>query len=299
MNLNELSSPIRIYWDLSPVSLDSSLDYLKICEEILELKVLKLDIWNAGFFLSAECFNILKRLKSENIKISLTISSLILSPSILKLFSRLKVSELFLEIGSKGLLKTLIQKIAYCNTGDLPLGVSFPLTNENYRDIPDILSLCESMDIGNLIFPIQRLIKNRNCFYIGKRDRETLASRLSEINYENIKLIIHDPFLWRVFYSKEKYSEVGCQAANTIIYISPDGGVYPCPSMPAKLGDLSEANLKEIISTDKKRDLRKRLVNPPEGCLSCYELKMCNGGCRGRAYVLNNSLDDPDPACMF
>jgi len=61
MNLRELGFPVRVYWDLTPLPPYSDIDYLMICEEILGLKVLILNLTDSGFSLSNTCIKILKR----------------------------------------------------------------------------------------------------------------------------------------------------------------------------------------------------------------------------------------------
>jgi GeoRSP system SPASM domain protein len=82
-------------------------------------------------------------------------------------------------------------------------------------------------------------------------------------------------------------------------YISSDGNVYPCPSMPLALGNLRETPLKSILSSAYKKELIKSLFEPPEECLGCGELYQCAGGCRGRVYALADTLDRRDPACKW
>jgi len=379
MNLRELDFPVRVYWDLFPAPNEGTLDYMRVCEDILEIKVLSLGLSQAGFPLSPPCIKILERLRNENMAVSLTISGPAFDSSSAEILNDLNVKTLFIEASSldelitslyppfKSPLPPFIEVIPppppleKGGWGDLKgvrgnfFGISFNVNSNNYKEIPDVLSFCIKNEIKYLVFPMQRLISElphgklrgirtkqlsedlsfrlvRNlseeglptsgndsnkqqyvqsdaehrgilsingsdCFYINKKEREELARKLNKINHENIKLIIHDPFLWRVFYPSINFPGGGCQAANSMIYISPDGIIYPCPSMPVKLGDLKTQKLKEIILSPRKKELRKNLCIPPEECIDCNEQKQCMGGCRGRAYVLKGSLGYKDPAC--
>jgi GeoRSP system SPASM domain protein len=82
-----------------------------------------------------------------------------------------------------------------------------------------------------------------------------------------------------------------------MIAIAPDGGVYPCPTLPVRLGTVGEAPLKEIIASAAKKEFRQKLLEYPDACRGCGEVTVCKGGCRGRAYVVHQSLEGEDPAC--
>ena len=357
MNLRELDFPLRVYWDLNHGEHNKTIDCLRICEDILEIKVLSLSLYEAGFPLSPSCIKVLERLRNKNIAVSLTITNSALNTPTIELLIDLNVKTLFVDVSALDeLISTLCPPLAKGGRGDFG-GISFNINRNNFHEIPDVLSCCIKKKIKHLAFPMQRLInkcvagmtpqKNlplplfakegnallnlpliewnypslwqredrrdfiigslhtyellsineSDCFYINKKDREELALRVNKINHENIKLIIHDPFLWRVFYPSIDFPGGGCQAANSMIYISPDSAVYPCPSMPVKLGDLKTQRLKEIILSPQKKELRKGLGIPPDECIDCKELKQCMGGCRGRAYFLKGSLGYKDPAC--
>lgn len=308
MNLKELDFPVRVYWDLNHGEHNKPIDCLRICEDILEIKVLSLSLYEARFPLSPSCIKVLERLKNENIAVSLTIPNSSLNTPTIELLIDLNVKTLFVEASSLEEIKSIHGKIKQDNIIPLNpssaksgrvdfLGISFNVNRNNFHEIPDVLSCCIEKKIKHLAFPMQRLINESECFYINKKEREELALRVNKIDHENIKLIIHDPFLWRVFYPSIDFPGGGCQAANSMIYISPDGEVYPCPMMPVKLGDLKTQKLKEIILSPQKKELRKSLGIPPDECTDCKELKQCMGGCRGRAYVLKGSLSYKDPAC--
>jgi GeoRSP system SPASM domain protein len=297
MNLRELTFPIRIYWDLNPSAQVSSKDNLRICDEIVNLKILSLNLSFTDDGLGTSCIEILERLKTENIAISLTVTSSALDAKTISMLGGLKVRAVFADVSSLNDLRDFLKGKEQIKDLAVPVGISFNLDRNNYKDIPDILFLCSENKIDHLVFPMQRLIDDKDCFYMAENEREGLASRLKTIDLRNIKLIIHDPFLWKVFNPEERYPEGGCQGANSMLYISADNNVYPCPSMPVNLGTLLETSLREIILSAKKKELRVALNAVPEECLDCEEKEHCVGGCRGRAYVLKKSLKKADPAC--
>ncbi|KAF0217371.1 MAG: Fe-S oxidoreductase-like [Geobacteraceae bacterium] len=296
MNLRELKTPIRIYWDVTPTT-EVRPGYQRICEEIVGIRILSLNLVDTDPSISGACLQILERLKNENIAVSLALPGSAINPQVISLLHNLHVRALFLMASSLDELRPL-QDIWHEKKVLLP-GIYFEVRKDNHKTLPELLSFCLDNDVPYLVLPMQRLTKERDCFYLDQREREELTARVHGIGIPaRIKLIIHDPFLWKVFFPSVEFPEGGCQAANTMLYISPEGDVYPCPSMPVKLGSLMEATLKDIIFSKEKKELREKIVRAPAGCAHCAELPLCTGGCRGRAYAANNSLDVPDPGCM-
>jgi GeoRSP system SPASM domain protein len=111
-----------------------------------------------------------------------------------------------------------------------------------------------------------------------------------------VQLTIHDPFLWRAIHPDAPFPDGGCQAANTMLYLSPEGTVYPCPLVPLPLGNIQESSLLEIARGEDKRLVRAQIRQLPIMCGDCPELAACHAGCRGRAYVVNG-WQAQDPAC--
>lgn len=296
MNLKELAFPLRVYWDLTP-SDKPTLNISKICEGIVEIKALSLSLLDAGAQLSDSCIEILEKLKDENISIELTVSYPALNPSIMELLSRLKVNELLMDASTDKDLRSMDEIVRQCKKGNMSFGISFNAVSGNYGNIPDVVSFCLKNDIARLVFPMQRFTVKGDSSYMGREEGNALALKLDEFDTGNMRLSIHDPFLWRAFHPDIEFPGAGCQAANSMTYISADGKVYPCASMPLTLGDLNETILRTLLSSDQKQGVRKTLLGPPEECLGCEEVNQCLGGCRGRTLALTGSLDGRDPAC--
>jgi GeoRSP system SPASM domain protein len=105
--------------------------------------------------------------------------------------------------------------------------------------------------------------------------------------------------MWELFHGKENPKEDGCDGAKTMMYISENFDVTPCPIISVSLGNLCTATLKEIFSSEKREQTRKTLSKHPQECRDCKVLNRCKGGCRGRAYVQYGNFDKQDPACLI
>jgi GeoRSP system SPASM domain protein len=297
MNLKELAFPLRIHWDLSPVPDTAEIDSIAICEQIVEAKFFTLNLLDSSGSLSDSCLKIMERLKDENITISLTASRNTLTPSTIKLLSDLKVTELLVDASKEDDLRLIAGSVKQYEENSMTVGVSFQVTEDNYRNISDIVSYCLDHGIIRLVFPMQRITTKGECFYVSSDEGKSLSQKLSEMNINDMKITIHDPFLWRIFYPAVSFPGGGCQAANSMAYIAPNGKVYPCPTMQIELGDIKETPLKTILSSADKKELVKNLRQAPDECIGCKELSGCMGGCSGRVYELTGSLNKRDPAC--
>lgn len=298
MNLKELSSPIRLYWDIAPAKPGhAAVDYTDISAQIIANKILALQVTEYSPLLSDACMAILNALKGQAIAVSLTATRSALDASALAMLRNMPIKVLYVAIASAGELESVIE-INRQMQGAIVVGISYSVTRDNYHDLPDVRSFCIARNIAHLALPMQRVMHDTDCFYLTRQEGEGLAAQLQKYDLlPDLKLIIHDPFLWRVFYPSVAFPNGGCQAANTMLYISSEAAVYPCPTVPMAIGNLMQMTLKEVISSDSKKDLRKKLVAVSDRCSDCQELVQCKGGCRGRAYTISNSWNEPDPAC--
>ena len=297
MNLKELKSPISVYWDIGPASQQGTAFHRKICEELIENKVLSLNLTEPGASLSNECLSVMDRFMREPIAVSLTVSPKALNTESIALLRDLKLRALLVKAASREELHQIADLRR--EAGALPLGVSIEIDRHNVAHLPEVLSFCIAKGIVNLVLPMQRLANGIDCFCPSTAERLELAAALKGMErLESLKIVIHDPFLWRAFFPSIVFPEGGCQAANTMLYLSPEADVYPCPSLPIKLGSLLKESYKDLVLSQKKKELRKVLTAPPKTCGDCDQLHLCLGGCRGRAYRMKGSLTEPDPACQ-
>lgn len=285
----ELALPITVYWDLAPdTSPDDSL--LRLCDEILDCRPLMLQLYDPSPFLSSAVRAILERFRGKPVAVSLTVPYSCITSLTGTSTAELGVKELLLACDNPD------------SVGDIPcqpeVGLAFYVSRANWRELPNVVSLCRERGIQRLVLPMQRLYTNEVPFLLDRSGQELLEHSLAAVGgVDGLRLTIHDPFLWRAFNPGIPFPQGGCQAANTMIAIAPDGGVYPCPTLPERIEELGALSLKEILMSPAKKDLRSRILRYPAACDSCPEIAVCRGGCRGRSSVIHGSFDDIDDAC--
>jgi GeoRSP system SPASM domain protein len=290
MSLPELSTPIRVYWDLTPLPAVPP-DHEKIVAEIIELKILNLDITATGSTIPASCFKVLEKCTAARLGVTLIVSPAAYSAHA-DLLALAPPNELLFEVTGIDTLRSLFplpQPVA---------GVSFPLGGNNWEQIPDVIHFCSKNRIKRLVFPMQRLYKGEVPFYIPANGLKLISDALLTFSPDpGLRITAHDPFVWRAIFPLSPFPEGRCQAANTMLSIDQEGVVYPCPVMPVPLGSLNEMTLKEIARGEHKKAVRSRLLSLPKECAECTDAQSCKGGCRGRGERVFGSWEAFDPGC--
>lgn len=291
MSLPELSTPIRIYWDITPAPVTHAC-HLQIAEDIIALKILNLDISVTGESIPDSCFTVLKKCTEARIGITLTISAPLFTKSLTESLATVPPKELLLET-------TSIEEIFSLDYSHPAFsGFSFPINENNWMQIPDLIRFVSEKGIKRLVFPMQRLYNCETPFHLPAHGITSISESLSSFNPDPyLRITAHDPFVWRAIFPTTPFPNGRCQAANTMLSIDQNGVVYPCPVMPVPLGDLQMTTLREIAKGPFKKELRARLLNLPAECTGCEISDSCKGGCRGRGERISGSWDGIDPGC--
>ncbi len=175
--------------------------------------------------------------------------------------------------------------------------VNATLTQQNYNQIDDIMSLAENIGVENF-----------HLFFLVPTGRGTKLTDISPEKYEEMitktfaKTANHTlnvrpscaPQFMRI--AKGMGLDMrqwirGCIAGLYYCRIYPNGDVTPCPYLPIKLGNIREKSFKDIWFNSKVfKDLRE--PNSLKGKCGVCEYRSLCGGCRARAYGLSNDFID-------
>jgi len=91
----------------------------------------------------------------------------------------------------------------------------------------------------------------------------------------------------------------GCTAGRGFVYIKANGEVWPCPFVGVSAGNLRERPFSEIWCNSKVfQNLRQREKTLKGKCGECRFVDIC-GGCRSRAWALQNDYLSEDPSCFI
>jgi radical SAM protein with 4Fe4S-binding SPASM domain len=175
--------------------------------------------------------------------------------------------------------------------------VNTTLTQQNYNQIDDIMSLAESIGVENF-----------HLFFLVPTGRGAKIADISPQKYEDMitktfaKVHKHRlnvrpscaPQFMRIAQGMGLDMRQwirGCIAGLHYCRIYPNGDVTPCPYLPIKLGNVKETTFKDIWFNSK---VFKDLRNPDclKGKCGACEFRTVCGGCRARAYGLSSDFID-------
>lgn len=91
----------------------------------------------------------------------------------------------------------------------------------------------------------------------------------------------------------------GCKAAKTLLGVTPEGNIIPCPGLDLPEFHCGNVKKDNILEVWENADVLKyfRGEKEIEGCSGCKEWNYCLGGCRAVGYGLTNRINGNDSYC--
>ena len=199
--------------------------------------------------------------------------------------------------GIQGSWEKAVNAIKVLRKNGVLVQVNTTVTQQNYSQIDEIMSLVEKLGVENF-----------HLFFLVPTGRGVKITDISSTKYEEMirktfakiaqrKLNVRPscaPQFMRI--AKEMGLNMsrwirGCIAGLYYCRIYPNGEVTPCPYLPIKLGNIREKTFKEIwFNSEMLQTLRN--FNALKGkCGVCEYRDLC-GGCRARAYGLSSDFID-------
>ena len=199
--------------------------------------------------------------------------------------------------GVAGSWEKAVNAIKALKENSVLVQVNTTVTQQNYAEIDEIISLAEQLGVENF-----------HLFFLVPTGRGTKIADISPAMYENMiketfaktskhRLNVRPscaPQFMRI--AKDNGLDMrqwirGCIAGLYYCRVYPNGDVTPCPYLPIKLGNIREKSFSEIwFTSDVFKALRD--FDALKGkCGACEYRSLC-GGCRARAYGLSSDFID-------
>ena len=199
--------------------------------------------------------------------------------------------------GVAGSWQKAVNAIKALRENDVLVQVNTTLTQQNYNQIDDIMSLSEQIGVENF-----------HLFFLVPTGRGAKIADISPAMYEDMikgtfakthkhKLNVRPscaPQFMRI--AKDMGLDMrqwirGCIAGLYYCRVYPNGDITPCPYLPIKLGNIREKTFKDIwFNSPVFKALRD--PNSLKGKCGICEFKGICGGCRARAYGLSSDFID-------
>lgn len=161
----------------------------------------------------------------------------------------------------------------------IKVNISIVLNQRNYNLLPEMLKLCEELDVAALnVLPIHKTYPQSICgkqeeslFFTDKKDTEKLKkeiikfkSLLSKSPVSSMSDAFLDLIPYRHLMKKFLYH---CFGGNLFCEINYRGDVFPCYGKPKVMGNIKQESLSSIWAGEKAANIRKELKN----CSSCFQ----------------------------
>ena len=231
--------------------------------------------------------------------------------------------------GSPDAFERTTAAFEYCRDAGLRSGVRVTLTRENYGELEDLIDL--AVDLGASRFCLYWLVPSGrgNMAYARLQLDDSEVSDALSLIYQKAKEISPDVMEFLTVdapqdavhlldsmnndgsedfeAAKRLVSSLngGCSAGVKVANISYNGYVYPCQFAQSEeffIGDVNKIPFSRIWTDDSNPVLslfRNRPFSLKGKCGACSHQKLCGGGCRVRAFYMNNDFFSEDPFCFI
>lgn len=205
-----------------------------------------------------------------------------------------------------------VRAIEACKTAGMVVQLNYTAMAENFATLEDVIRLCHEIHADILLcyqlVPMGRGSKIVESALSPEQNLE-LVQTVRRLQREAVTIVepVAAPQYWPHLLGRDNRGPKrvarrtlfhGCAAGWGLVYVKPDGEVWPCPFVPVSGGNVREKTLGEIWRHGdifvklKNRELLKGT------CGTCDNRYIC-GGCRGKAYAATGDPISEDPTCYI
>ena len=199
--------------------------------------------------------------------------------------------------GVKGAWKRSIEGVKACQRHGIAVRFNTTVTQQNFNDIENILTLAESLDLLDVqLFFLVPTGRGKEVVDITPEMYERMIEEVL-MKYSNHPMTVKPtcaPQFMRIAdqmgLNTSRWTR-GCIAGMSYGRIYPQGEVTPCPYLPIKLGNIRDTPFKEIWMNSPILKQLRDFTQLKGRCGVCEYKEKC-GGCRARAYGLTTEFMD-------
>ncbi|MBI5531884.1 MAG: radical SAM protein [Deltaproteobacteria bacterium] len=205
-----------------------------------------------------------------------------------------------------------LRGIQSCKAAGMVVQINYTAMRENLATLPDVIRFCHDIR-ADIMLCYQLVPMGRGSSIVASaltaEDNQQLVQTIRTLQRDAITIVepVAAPQYWAHLLDRddttakpEEPSDTfhGCAAGWGLMYVKPDGHVWPCPFIPISGGSVRDRTLSDIWQRSEiflsLRD-RSKLKGT---CGSCENRNIC-GGCRGKAYATCGDPLAEDPCCYL
>ncbi|MBP7735685.1 MAG: radical SAM protein [Spirochaetes bacterium] len=205
-----------------------------------------------------------------------------------------------------------LRGIEACRSAGMVIQINFTAMQENIATLPDVIRFCHDIR-ADIMLCYQLVPMGRGSAILDSvlspEDSLSLVKTVKKLQKNSMTIIepVAAPQYWPHLLGRDNSDSKpkargpvfhGCAAGWGLIYIKPNGDVWPCPFVPVSGGNVREMRISDIWSKSEiftSLSDRDRLKGK---CGECENREIC-GGCRGKAYAATGDPLGEDPACYI
>jgi radical SAM protein with 4Fe4S-binding SPASM domain len=196
-----------------------------------------------------------------------------------------------------GSWKKAVNAIQVLRENNVLVQVNTTVTQQNYEEIDDIMTLAEKLGVENFhlffLVPTGRGVKMSDITPAKYEEMiKTIFAKTSKHNL-NVRPSCAPQFM-RIARNEGLDMRQwirGCIAGLYYCRVYTDGEITPCPYLPIKLGNIREKSFRDIWFNSKLFNSLRTFKSLKGKCGYCEYNALC-GGCRARAYGLSSDFID-------
>ncbi len=188
--------------------------------------------------------------------------------------------------GVKGDYDKALKAIKLCKEHGLPVTTRMIIMKQNIGEVDVMMEFANATGI-----PCIASLLN-----VEGRASKGLFPSMGE--YKNQMNSLHDLDQISLLPVFDKPCSNSCGLGNRMISVKPDGDIVPCVILrDCVIGNIRKDNIQSVfLESDVLREIRESTPDNIEECRGCEAKKRCLGGCKARAYRLNDDFISPDAA---
>lgn len=283
-----------------------------------------------------DIFEVIQYIRGKNIRVSLSTNGSLITKEKARKLKDLGIGYVGISLdgteetndsfrGVDGAYKSIIRAIENCKEVGQKVGLRFTLSKSNYKEVNNILSLLDKMEIDRICF-YHLVPSGRGHNILNEMLSHDESRYVMDILYRYVKKNVNKKdwnkeiltvanFTDGIYtYLKEKdtaqgeriitllKNNGGNRSGTALANIDFKGDVYPDQfSRLNKLGNVTENLFSDIWNNenDALKNLRDRKGKLKGRCNECKWLDICNGNLRARAYGYYGDEWQEDPGCYL